>query len=173
ETRSSFTRWTVDLQHEIPLYRRVSSTGPRAFNGPNECAQALGSSGCPPVQWSRNREGLIGFRIFLTGSSVSNGDRPINAQEDRQVGGIRNLAMPRSQLHRHERPDRPATHPAGAVDAFRRWTGLDAGGGPQVPDRLDEFRHRRTGGLRHRLREYASRHLGGPAPGGPLPTRRG
>jgi hypothetical protein len=75
ETRSSFTRWTVDLQHEIPLYRRVSSTGPRAFNGPNECAQASGSSACPPVQWSRNREGSIGFRIFLTGSSVSNGDQ--------------------------------------------------------------------------------------------------
>jgi hypothetical protein len=74
-TQSSFNRWTADLQHEIPLYRSVSSTGPRDFNGPNECSQALGSSGCPPVQWSRNREGSIAFRLLVSGSSTSDGNQ--------------------------------------------------------------------------------------------------
>jgi hypothetical protein len=68
---SSFNRWTFDLQHEIPLYRRVSSTGPREFNGPNECAQALGSTACPPVQWSRNRQGSIGFRVLVSAATAS------------------------------------------------------------------------------------------------------
>jgi hypothetical protein len=74
ETQSSFNRWTIDLDHEIPIYHSVSSTGPRTFNGPNECAQAVGS-GCPPVQWSRNREGAIGFRLLVTASSTSGGNR--------------------------------------------------------------------------------------------------
>lgn len=73
--RSSFRRWTVDLQHEIPLYRHVSSTGPNDVNGPNECAQGLGASACPPVQRSRNRQGSIGFRLLATASSTSDGDR--------------------------------------------------------------------------------------------------
>jgi hypothetical protein len=75
DAQSSFTRWTFDLQHEIPLYRRVSSTGPREFNGPNECAQALGSPGCPPVQWSRNRQGSIGFRLLVSAATTSGANR--------------------------------------------------------------------------------------------------
>jgi hypothetical protein len=75
DAQSSFNRWTFDLQHEIPLYRRVSSTGPREFNGPNECAQALGSPGCPPVQWSRNRQGSIGFRVLVSAATASGGNR--------------------------------------------------------------------------------------------------
>jgi hypothetical protein len=71
ETQSAFRRWALDLQHEIPLYRAVRSSGPRAFNGPNECAQAVGSSGCPPVQWSRNREGSIGLRLLVNVSTTS------------------------------------------------------------------------------------------------------
>ena len=75
QTRSSFNRWTIDLRHEIPLYRGVSSTGPRPFNGPNECAQAVGSAGCPPVQWSRNREGSISFRLLVSTSTTGDGNR--------------------------------------------------------------------------------------------------
>src|SRR5262249_11729634 len=36
-SHSSFRRWTVDLRHDVPLYRTVSSTGPRDTNGPDEC----------------------------------------------------------------------------------------------------------------------------------------
>ncbi len=75
DTQTSFNRWTIDLQHEIPLYRGVSSSGPKAFNGPNECAQALGSTGCPPVQWSRNRQGAVGFRLLVVTSTTGGGNR--------------------------------------------------------------------------------------------------
>ncbi len=74
-TRSSFNRWTLDLQHEIPLYRRASSTGPKDFNGPDSCAQAVGSTGCPPVQWSRNRDGSIALRLLLSTSTTSGDNR--------------------------------------------------------------------------------------------------
>jgi len=86
ETRSSFNRWTVDLQHEIPLYRNVSSSGPREFNGPNECAQALGSPGCPPVQWSRNRQGSIGFRVLVS-ESISTGANSVPFYFQPTLGG--------------------------------------------------------------------------------------
>jgi hypothetical protein len=34
-SHSSFNRWTLDLQHEIPLYRGATSSGPpKDFNGP-------------------------------------------------------------------------------------------------------------------------------------------
>jgi hypothetical protein len=75
ESRSSFDRWTIDLKHEIPIYRHVSSTGPREFNGPDECRQAVGSPGCPPVQWSRNREGAVGFRLLVSSATASEGSQ--------------------------------------------------------------------------------------------------
>jgi hypothetical protein len=75
DTRSSFDRWTADLRHEIPLYRGASSAGPRAFNSPNECAQAVGSAACPPVSWSRNRQGTIGIRFLYSTSTTSGDDR--------------------------------------------------------------------------------------------------
>src|SRR5262249_55310535 len=41
-SRQSFRRWTLDLRHEVPLYRTVSSTGPKDTNGPDECFIAVG-----------------------------------------------------------------------------------------------------------------------------------
>lgn len=75
EALSSFNRWTIDLQHEIPLYRRVSSTGPRDFNGPNQCGQAAGAPECPPVSWSRNRQGAVGARLLVSSSKALGGHR--------------------------------------------------------------------------------------------------
>ena len=72
---ASFNRWTLDLGHEIPLYGTTSSTGPRDFNGPDSCAETIGSSACPPVTWSRNRQGSIGFRLLLVASTTSDGNR--------------------------------------------------------------------------------------------------
>jgi hypothetical protein len=49
DAHASFHRWSLDLKHEFPLYRTVSSTGPKETNGPDECFQSVGSTGCPPV----------------------------------------------------------------------------------------------------------------------------
>lgn len=72
---SSFLRWVTDLRHEIPLYRNAPSSGPREFNGPNECAQATGSPACPPVSRSRNRQGALSFRLVVNTSTPREGHR--------------------------------------------------------------------------------------------------
>jgi hypothetical protein len=74
ESLGSFHRWSLDLKHEFPLYRTVSSTGPKDTNGPNECFQSVGSTTCPPVSYSRNREGTVGFRVLTTRSTASDGN---------------------------------------------------------------------------------------------------
>jgi hypothetical protein len=71
----SFNRWSLDLRHEIPLYGHSASTGARPFNGPDDCAQGMSSTACPPVQWSRNREGAIAFRMLLVTSTTGSGNR--------------------------------------------------------------------------------------------------
>lgn len=68
DSDQSFKRWTVDLRHEFPLYRTASSTGPKEFNGPDDCSIAPGGE-CPPLTFSRNLGGSIGFRILASSSS--------------------------------------------------------------------------------------------------------
>jgi hypothetical protein len=46
DSHASFHRWTLDLKHEVPFYRTVSSTGPKDFNGPDSCSQSVGSRRC-------------------------------------------------------------------------------------------------------------------------------
>jgi len=75
EAAATFNRWSFDLRHEIPLYGKTSSTGPKEFNGPNECSQTVAGGACPPVSWSRNRSGTINLRLFVSTSSASSGDR--------------------------------------------------------------------------------------------------
>jgi hypothetical protein len=71
---SSFRRWTLDLKHEVPLYRTVATGGAKDTNGPDECFAALGSRGCPPVSYSRNLEGSIGVRLLTMRSTTSAGN---------------------------------------------------------------------------------------------------
>ena len=107
DTLSSFNRWTVDLRHEIPLYRGVSSAGPRAFNSPNECAQAVGSPACPPVSWSRNRQGTIGIRLLVerlhherrqSGAVLLSADaRRLRHQRRTAAGELPGLPLPRAE----------------------------------------------------------------------------
>ena len=73
-SHSSFHRWTLDLRHDIPLYRNVSSTGPKDTNGPDECFQAVGSNTCPPISTSRNRQGTATLRFFTSSSSAGDGN---------------------------------------------------------------------------------------------------
>jgi len=74
DTRSSFGRFVTDLQHDIPLFRQVASTGPLVFNGPNDCGPSPTAPGCPPPQWSRNRFGTVRVRALLVTSSTSDGN---------------------------------------------------------------------------------------------------
>jgi hypothetical protein len=117
ETRSSFNRWAADLRHEIPLYRGASSAGPRGFNTPNECAQAVGLPACPPVSWSRNRQGTIGIRLLVSASTTSgdnqvpfyfqptlggsdlNGERLLASYQDYRFRGPNLLALQASVEH--------------------------------------------------------------------------
>lgn len=72
---ASFDRWTVDLKHEIPIYRTVASPAISDTNGPNECFMGVGSTACPPISYSRNRSGAIGLRLLTTSSSAFSGSR--------------------------------------------------------------------------------------------------
>ena len=69
----SFRRWTLDLEHDVPIYR--NSSRPRALdtNGPNECRTGPTSDSCPPVSVSSNRSGTFGFRLMVSKSGVSSG----------------------------------------------------------------------------------------------------
>lgn len=69
----AFRRWTADLRHAFPIYRTVGSSGPVAGNGPNECFVGPSSASCPPVNFSRNATGTIGFRLLATSSTPSAG----------------------------------------------------------------------------------------------------
>ncbi len=67
----SFRRFTVDLDHTIPLYRNSGSYGPKPTNGPDECAASLGAAKCAAIQ--RNREGSLELRLVITESITSAG----------------------------------------------------------------------------------------------------
>jgi hypothetical protein len=87
DSRSSFNRWTLDLQHEIRLYRGATSSGPpRDFNGPNECSMSVDSRDCPRPQLSRNRTGTIEFRILMRTSDTS-GDHRVPFYSQPTLGG--------------------------------------------------------------------------------------
>jgi hypothetical protein len=73
-SHASFRRWSIDLRHEVPFYRTVSSTGPKDTNGPDECFVAVGSNTCPPVSYSRNRGGALTFRLFTSASTALSGN---------------------------------------------------------------------------------------------------
>lgn len=67
----SFRRWTGDFEHIFPLYGKTPP-GPKAFNGPDQCATAPGEK-CPPISYSINRQGAIGIRVLLTESIADAG----------------------------------------------------------------------------------------------------
>jgi hypothetical protein len=73
-TQNSFQRLTVDLSHQIPLYKKTRTYLPRDHNGPDDCsASASGSDhDCPSV--TRDREGSIGLRFLLVESYTSGGN---------------------------------------------------------------------------------------------------
>jgi hypothetical protein len=63
----SFRRFTVDLSHQIPIYRKTTRTFRQAnFNNPDECAQGTDDLKCPAV--TRDLEGSFGVRLFISES---------------------------------------------------------------------------------------------------------
>jgi len=64
----SFQRWTLDLNHEIPIRGTVTATPPENFT-PNDCPRGTADAGCLPV--SRNRYGTLNLRMFMARSDVS------------------------------------------------------------------------------------------------------
>lgn len=72
ESRYSFNRLTVDLAHQIPLYKKTRSLLPRDNNGPDDCsAGSSGGADCPRI--TRDREGAIGLRLLISESFTSTG----------------------------------------------------------------------------------------------------
>jgi hypothetical protein len=73
DSRSSFQRLTVDLAHQIPLYRKTRNLLPREHAGPDDCSISASDNDhkCPKV--TRDREGSINLRLLLTQSFVPDG----------------------------------------------------------------------------------------------------
>jgi hypothetical protein len=71
DSQYSFRRFTANLNHTIPLYRNQGSYGPKSFNGPDDCAVAVGATKCPAIQ--RNRQGSIAVGLYITESIAGAG----------------------------------------------------------------------------------------------------
>ncbi|HKV23384.1 MAG TPA: hypothetical protein VJN93_02230 [Candidatus Acidoferrum sp.] len=70
----TFERLTADLSHQIPIYKKTTRwLLPRDSNGPDDCslAPASGHSECPQI--TRDLEGSINFRFFLSTSMTPGG----------------------------------------------------------------------------------------------------
>jgi hypothetical protein len=68
----SFRRLTVDLAHQIPIYKKTRALLPRDNNGPDDCSAGSNSTGvtdCPRI--TLDREGSIGLRLLISESFTS------------------------------------------------------------------------------------------------------
>jgi hypothetical protein len=71
DSRFSFRRLTIDLSHQIPLYRRTRSFLAKDSNGPDDCSRDATNHECPAV--TRDLEGSIGIRLFISESITPSG----------------------------------------------------------------------------------------------------
>ena len=167
----SFQRWTLDLNHEIPIRGTVTATPPENFN-PNDCPRGTADAGCLPV--SRNRYGTLNLRMFMARSDVSdtasvpfyfqptlggsdiNGNRVLPSYEDYRFRGPNALLFQES-IERaigstpDRRVDRVGPGPGVLRGRRRRRVPGDVLGRPdaacrRLPGRPAVVRHRRPGG---------------------------
>jgi hypothetical protein len=70
DSHYSFLRWTVDLNHTFYLYS-YQQTAPKSTQGlgPDSCAP--GTEKCPEIPHTRNLNGSVGVRFFLSESFTS------------------------------------------------------------------------------------------------------
>jgi len=76
DAHNNFRRWTVDLNHEIPLYRRVRLTALNEHNGPDSCATGSGvtsATPCPHISLTQNLEGSVSARLLISESFAKAG----------------------------------------------------------------------------------------------------
>jgi hypothetical protein len=107
DSHFSFRRLTVDLQHEIPLYKNMRSLSPRDHNGPDDCSESVSDSkhNCPAI--TRNREGSIGIRLLISESITPAGHVvPFYFQPTLGGGDINgNHSLPSFQDYRFRAPN--------------------------------------------------------------------
>lgn len=109
DSQNTFERWSVDLNHTFYLYGYTESGPPpeQTSNGtgPDECALSAGN--CPPVSHSRNLNGSVGVRLFLSESLTAAGSSvPFYFQET--LGGQdvnSQLTLPSYQDYRFRAPN--------------------------------------------------------------------
>lgn len=87
DSEVAFRRWTLDLRHEFPLYRKVASISASDFNGPDECGIGPSTATCPQLTFSRNLNGVISFRMFALSSSASNNGGAVPFYLQPTIGG--------------------------------------------------------------------------------------
>lgn len=64
DSEFSFRQFTVDLQHEFPIYKTTRTQLTKDFNGPDECSQDVDDRSCPRV--TKDLEGSIGIRLLIS-----------------------------------------------------------------------------------------------------------
>jgi hypothetical protein len=82
-SRNSFMRWTVDLDHTYSLYGASHSASGEAL-GPDSCAH--GDEKCPEVPHTRNLNGSIGVRLLLS-ESLTSGNSIVPFYFQQTLGG--------------------------------------------------------------------------------------
>ena len=70
-SKYSFRRWSLTLDHEVPIYRTTTPVTSRDTNGPDDCAISVDGGKCPGS--SRNRYGTVGFRFAISESFAGTG----------------------------------------------------------------------------------------------------
>ncbi len=76
DSRFSFQRFTIDLSHQMSLYRKITRLLiPRDGNGPDDCVidPTADRPRCPRAT-TRNLEGSLGVRLFTALSMTPSGD---------------------------------------------------------------------------------------------------
>jgi hypothetical protein len=80
----SFNRWTLNLNHDVPIYHTHGPSLRRESNGPNECFVSPTDHRCPAT--TRDRWGTASFRLLASKSQVGDtGAVPFYLQ--RTLGG--------------------------------------------------------------------------------------
>lgn len=69
----NFQRWTIDLNHSIPLHTHTQSYALKDAKGPDDCTDVTANKDtpCPPASYSWNLQGSINFRFLLSESMNS------------------------------------------------------------------------------------------------------
>jgi hypothetical protein len=101
----SFDRWTTDLSHQFPIYRRTRALAPNGFNGPDDCSVSAGEHTCPAV--TRDLEGSFKAR-FLMNESITSAGHVVPFYFEPTLGGSDidgNPTLPSYQDYRFRAPN--------------------------------------------------------------------